>query len=196
MMRPRPADNGAVPLLSRQRRYCCGRTVSAVNVSLLLDGGLGALVGALITGSAQIWSFRAGLKSARGDLSLNAARDLLEVVHSSRVILQQLPYTESPAGSPLSYGERLDKARPMREALEHAQFAIVPLLTDREVARILKQFADYCEFISGPRVDAEHIRYAVDQVMRYGDHVRDCLDAHINKKPLPSPPSIEISGQR
>jgi hypothetical protein len=128
-----------------------------VDVGLLFDGIIGAAIGALVTGSAQIWSFRVGNKTARAGLSLNAARELLEVVHEAKDTLRLLPYTDAAAGSPNSYGERLSRAGPMLKALERAQFVTIPLLTDREVTRRFTQFASYCNRVSGPSVDAEDI---------------------------------------
>ena len=51
-----------------------------MDVSLLFDGLIGAAIGAVVTGTAQIWSFRVGNKTARASLSLNAARELLEAL--------------------------------------------------------------------------------------------------------------------
>jgi hypothetical protein len=48
-----------------------------VDVGLLFDGIIGAAIGAVVPGTAQIWSFRAGNKTARASISLNAARELL-----------------------------------------------------------------------------------------------------------------------
>lgn len=163
-----------------------------MDVALLFDGIIGAAVGALVTGGAQIWSFRKGNESARASLSLNAARELLVVLHEARDTLRMLPNTESSAGSPLSYGERLSTARPMLSSLERAQFVIVPLLTDKEAVRRFTQFASYCDHVSSPKVDAQDIHQAVGEVMAYGDHVRECLDAHINGKPLPIEPHPDI----
>lgn len=163
-----------------------------MDVGLLFDGIIGAAIGALVTGDAQIWSFRMGNKTARASLSLNAARELLEVVHEAKDTLRSLPHTESPDGSPLSYGERLSTARPMLSALERAQFVIIPLLTDHEVARRFTQFASYCDRVSGPEVDAQDIHRAVRKVTAYGDHVGECLDAYINGKPLPTEPHPDI----
>jgi hypothetical protein len=163
-----------------------------VDIGVLLDGSLGALVGAVITGGAQIWSFRVGNKTARTGLSLDAARQLLEVVHESKDTLRLLPYTDNAAGSPLSFTERFDRSRPMRDALNHAQFAVVPLLTDPEAGRRFNQFASYCEHVSGPYIGAQDIQSAVEAVMEYGDHARACLTAHINKTALPPEPHPDI----
>lgn len=163
-----------------------------MDIGLVLDGSVGALVGALITGSAQIWSFRAGNKTARVDLSLGAARDLLEDVHFSISVLRLLPYTDNLAGSPLSYGERLRNAQPMRDRLAHALFATVPLLTDPKVGQVFTQFADYCTHVSGPTVGAQDIHRAVKEVIRYANFVHGCLSAHINKEPLPQPPTVDV----
>jgi hypothetical protein len=163
-----------------------------VDVGLHFDGIIGAAIGALVTGGAQIWSFRMGNKTSRASLSLNAARELLEVVHEAKDTLRLLPHTESPADSPLSYGERLSTARPMLKALEHAQFVTVPLLTDPEVARRFTQFASYCDHLSGPIVGAQDIHQAVREVVAYGDHVGQCLDAHINGRSLPTEPHPAI----
>ena len=55
---------------------------------LLLDGFLGGLLGAVIIGAAQIWSFQQGRKDARADQSVNAARELLAVVYQSIQVLK------------------------------------------------------------------------------------------------------------
>jgi len=57
---------------------------------------LGALLGALITGVAQIWSYQRGRKDARTDQSLNAARELLAIVHDGIQVLRTLPHTSAP----------------------------------------------------------------------------------------------------
>jgi hypothetical protein len=163
-----------------------------VDVGLLFDGLIGAAIGAVVTGTAQIWSFRVGNKTARASISLNAARELLEVVHEARETLKLLPHTESAPGSPLSYGERFSAAGPMRKALDRAQFVTVPLLTDPEVARRFTRFADYCDHVSGPSVGAQDIHRAIGEIVAYGDHVGDCLNAHINGRPLPAEPHPEL----
>lgn len=117
---------------------------------------------------------------------------MLEAVQEAKDTLRQLPLLENLAGSPLSYTERLDKAVPMRRALEHAEFVIVPLLTDREIASRFAQFVTYCDHVSGPAVDAQSIYRAVREVVTYGDHVGQCLNAHINGQPLPSEQHLEI----
>jgi hypothetical protein len=163
-----------------------------VDVGLLFDGIIGAAIGAFVTGGAQIWSFRMGNKTARAGLSLSAAHELLEVVYETKDTLRLLPHTESSAGSPLSYGERLSTARPMLRSLERAQFVTIPLLTDHEAARRFTQFVRYCDHVSSPKVDAQDIHRAVREVTAYGDHVGECLDAHINGKPLLTEPHPDI----
>lgn len=163
-----------------------------MDFGLLFDGIIGAAIGALVTGGAQIWSFRMGNKTARAGLSLNAAHELLEVVHEAKDTLRLLPHTESPAGSPLSYGERLGTARSMLRSLERAQFVTIPLLSDHEAARRFTQFVRCCDHVSGPKVDAQDIYRAVCEVIAYGDHVGECMDAHINGKPLPTEPHPDI----
>jgi hypothetical protein len=135
-----------------------------------------------------------GSRADRSTLSINAARQLLEDVHLSKKTLRLLPYTESAAGSPLSYGERLSRAHPMHDALAHALDTTVPLLTDPEVARRFRLFADYCDHVSGPRVDAQDIHRAVDAVIAYSDHLRDCLVAHIDGKQIPPELHVDIPG--
>lgn len=105
----------------------------------LFDGFWGAVVGGVIgavgTGAAQIWSFRRGVRASRTDQSHRAAAELLEVLHTCDETLRKLPYTENTPGSPLSYGERLDIARPMLSALDRARFVIEPVLADKALTK-------------------------------------------------------------
>jgi hypothetical protein len=161
---------------------------------MFLDGFIGALLGALITGAAQIWAYYRGRKDARADQSLNAARELLVTVHESIQILRLLPHTSNPAGSPLSYGERLATSRPMRDAQERAIFVTVPLITDAELARRFREFTRICDHVSGPHVDAKDIHEAVRDAEAYGNHVRECLIAHLDSKPLPAEQRASVAG--
>jgi hypothetical protein len=163
----------------------------------LFDGFWGAVVGGVIgalgTGAAQIWSFRRGVKTSRAEQSRNAAAALLEVVHECDRALRTLPYTESPAGSPLSYGERLDNAQPMLDALGYAEFVTVPLLTEPELAARFSRFAKLSRHVASPRVDAQDIHSAVKDVRFYCEHVRDCLTAHLQDQPTPTEPVISLT---
>ena len=163
----------------------------------LFDGFWGAVVGGVIgavgTGAAQIWSFRRGIKTSRAEQSRNAAAGLLEVVHGCDRALGTLPYTESPAGSPLSYSERLDNAQPMLDALGHAKFVTVPLLTDPDLAARFSRFAKICRHVASPRVNAQDVRSAVKEVRLYGEHVRDCLTAYLHDELTPAEPVISIA---
>ena len=69
---------------------------------LLLDGFLGGLLGAVIIGAAQIWSFQQGRKDARADQSVNAARELLAVVYQSIQVLKLRERIGLLAGGPAS----------------------------------------------------------------------------------------------
>lgn len=153
---------------------------------LLLDGFLGGLLGAVIIGAAQIWSFQPGRKDARASQSVNAARELLAVVYQSIQVLKLLPHTDSAPGSPLSYGERLGRAQPMHDALAQALFVRVPLISDKELARRFREFARLCEHVAGPEVNAEDIYKVVATAEAYGDYVRASLAAHIDSQPLPT----------
>jgi hypothetical protein len=163
----------------------------------LFDGFWGAVVGGVIgalgTGSAQIWSFRRGVKTSRVDQSHRAAAELLEVLHTCDQTLPMLPHTDSAPGSPLSYGERGDIARPMLEALDHAGFVIVPLLTDATLTARFERFEELCRHAASPNVDAQDIHHAVKGVREYGRHVRECLTTHLDDKPMPPEPPDVIS---
>jgi hypothetical protein len=163
----------------------------------LLDGSIGAVIGGSIgavgTGAVQIWSFRQGKKSARADQSISAAADLLRTVYAAKDILKLLPYTEAPTGSPLSYGERGDRARPMLDELRRAAFVMVPLLTDRELVRRFQLFLAICEFTASTSVDASEVHEAVEESDMYADHLRACLVAHINETPIPAAPALTIT---
>ncbi len=165
----------------------------------LLDGSIGAVIGGIIgatgTGLVQIWSFRQGKKSARAEQSVSTAADLLGTLYAAKDTLMLLPYTEAAAGSPLSYGERGDRARPMLDELRRAAFIRVPLLTDREIARQFRLFLAICEFAAGTSVDASEVHQAVREAGAYADHLRACLEAHIDGTPLPSAPTLTIMVQ-
>jgi hypothetical protein len=154
---------------------------------------IGGLIGALFTGGAQLLSFYLGRRSARSDLSLTAAGQLLGVIYSSFATLLVLPHTDSPAGSPLSYGERHRTAQPMLDELNRARFTILPLVKDGELARRFGRYAELCEHISSTYVDAEAIHRATDQVKQYGRSLGDALSAHINRRPLPPEAEVTIA---
>lgn len=162
---------------------------------LVLDGLIGALGGGLIVGAAQMWSYRLGKKDTRAALSSNAAQQLLPVVYSATPVLRQLPHTQSPAGSPLSYGERLSASQPMRDALRAAGFTTVPMLNDSRLIAEFRQFERYCNVVSSPAVDSGDIFTAVDEAVVYAHHVGDCLNAHINGDPLPPAPTVSYLSQ-
>lgn len=165
----------------------------------LLDGSIGAVIGGMIgavgTGAVQIWSFRQGRKSARADQSVSTGADLLGTLYAAKDTLRLLPYTESAAGSPFSYGERGDRARPMLNELRRAAFVKVPLLTDRELARRFRLFLTICEFVASTSVDASEVHEAVREADAYADHLRACLEAHIDGTPIPAAPTLTITAQ-
>jgi hypothetical protein len=168
-----------------------------VSASDLFDGFWGAVVGGVIgavgTGAAQIWSFRRGVKTSRTDQSHRAAAELLEVLHTCDETLRKLPYTENTPGSPLSYGERLDIARPILSALDRAGFVIMPVLTDKTLIEQFQGFDRLCRHAAGPRVDAQDIHRAVGDVRGYGEHVRECVAAHLDGRPMPPEPPGALS---
>jgi hypothetical protein len=165
----------------------------------LLDGSIGAVIGGIIgavgTGAAQIWSLRQGKKSARADQSISAAADLLNILYAAKDMLKLLPYTEAAAGSPLSYGERGDRARPMLDELRRAAFVKVPLLTDRELAHRFRLFLAICEYTASTSVDASEVHETVKQADAYADHLHACLVAHIDETPIPAAPALTITAQ-
>jgi hypothetical protein len=165
----------------------------------LLDGSIGAVIGGVIgavgTGAVQIWSFRQGRKLARVDQSISTAADLLGTLYAAKDTLKLLPYTESAAGSPLSYGERGDRARPMLDELRRAAFVKVPLLTDRELACRFRLFLVICEFVASTSVDASEVHQAVKEADAYADHLRACLEAHIDGAPIPPAPALTITAR-
>ncbi len=171
----------------------------AVILAQLLDGSIGAVIGGIIgaagTGLVQIWSFRQGEKSARADQSVSTAADLLGTLYAAKDTLRLLPYTQAAAGSPLSYGERGDRARPMLDELRRAAFVKVPLLTDREIARQFRLFLAIYEFAAGMSVDASEVHKAVKEAGAYADHLRACLEAHIDGTPIPAAPTLTIMVQ-
>lgn len=171
-----------------------------MTISTLLDGIVGAVIGGIIgavgTGATQIWSFRQGKKSARADQSVSAAAHLLGILYSAKTTLRQLPHTESPPGSPLSYSERRSTARPMLEDLNRAVFVEVPLLTDPDLARRFRRFVEICEFVASPSVDASDISGAVKEASAYADYLNACLKAHIDETPMPATaPSLTITAE-
>ena len=68
-----------------------------------LGPAFGGLLGGLITGGAQLWSFRKGKQVARAERGYRAAADLLEDVYFCTRELRKLTATQVPPGSPLSY---------------------------------------------------------------------------------------------
>ena len=170
-----------------------------MSLDQLLDGSIGAVIGGIIgavgTGAVQIWSFRQGRKSARADQSFSTAAELLGTLYAAKDTLRQLPYTEAATGSPLSYGERGDRARPMLDELRRAAFVKVPLLTDRELARQFRLFLAICEFVASTSVDASEVHQAVREAGAYADHLRACLEAHIDGTPIPTAPTLTITAQ-
>ena len=165
------------------------------DTGLLLDGLIGALSGSLITGSAQIWSYRRGKEDALASLSSTAAQRLLPVVYSAIPVLRQLPHTNSPAGSPQSYSERLDISQPMRDALRAAAFTTAPILDNNRLIDKFRQFENYCNVVSSPVVDAGDIFTAVNEAVAYAHHVGDCLTARIKGRPLPAAPVVSYLSQ-
>jgi hypothetical protein len=165
----------------------------------LLDGSIGAMIGGVIgavgTGAVQIWSFRQGKKSSRADQSVSTAADLLGTLYAAKDTLRLLPYTEAAAGSPLSYRERGDRARPMLDELRRAAFVKVPLLTDRELALRFRLFLAICEFAASTSVDASEVHEAVEEANVYAHHLRACLEAHIDETPIPAAPTLTITAQ-
>jgi hypothetical protein len=170
-----------------------------VILAQLLDGSIGAVIGGIIgavgTGAAQIWSFCQGKKSSRANQSVSTAADLLGTLYAAKDTLRLLPYTEAAASSPLSYGERGDRARPMLDELRRAAFVKVPLLTDRELARRFRLFLAICEFAASTSVDASEVHEAVKEADAYADHLRACLEAHIDGTPILAAPALTITAQ-
>jgi hypothetical protein len=156
---------------------------------------IGGIIGAVAVGTAQIWSFRRGKQSARADQSVSAAADLLSTLYAAKDTLRLLPYTEAPAGSPLSHRERGDRARPMLDELRRAVFVTVPLLTDRELARRFRLFLTTCQFIASSSVDASEVHEAVKEADMYADHLGACLAAHIDETPIPAAPTLAITAR-
>jgi len=170
-----------------------------VTFDVLMDGIIGAVIGGAIVAAgtfiAQIWSFREMRKSARAEQSISAAADLLNVLFAAKDTLRLLPYTEAAAGSPLSYGERGDRARPILDELRRAVFTKVPMLTDSELATRFRLFAEICQFTASTSVDASDLRQSVTEADAYADHLRACLIAHIDKNPLPAAPELAITAR-
>ena len=121
---------------------------------------------------------------------------MLPVVYDGIGAARLLPYTDSPGGSPLSYSERRGNSADARKALERATFTVVPALCDAELRRVFTRFVALLDFAASPAVDYEYIRPARDQVVVYGDFVRDCLAAHIAGEPLPAEPVLNWPDMR
>ena len=157
---------------------------------ILLDGFIGGIVGAIIIGAATIWVFQKGVqqarKAARAEQSVAAAARLITSLYAAKVTLKLLPYTDAPAGSPLSYGERGDRARPTLDELRRALFVDGPLLTDLELARRFRLFVAICQLTASTSVDQFQVHEAVKEADAYADHVAACLKAHIDEEPLPT----------
>jgi hypothetical protein len=137
-----------------------------------------------------VWSFRKGLRISREAQGRRAASELLEVLYFCDQALPMLPHTDNSPGSPLSYGERQGIARPMLDRLSHAEFTLVPQVTSPELAKRFSTFAKLCQHISGPQADALHVHSTVEQVRGYDTHIRACLVAYIDGKPLPAPADV------
>jgi len=155
---------------------------------LLPDGLIGGLGGALITGTAQVWSYRRGKKDTQATLSSNAAQQLLPVVYSAILVLRQLPYTPSAAGSPRSYEERLTASQPMYEALRAAEFTVLPAISSGRLRGEFRQLVIYCNVAGSPIVDAGAIFVAVNEAVTYAHYLGDCISAYISGNPFPAAP--------
>lgn len=83
----------------------------------------------------------------------------------------------------------------MLDELRRAAFVKVPLLTDRELARRFRLFLAICEFAASTSVDASEVHGAVKEAGAYADHLRACLEAHIDGTPLPAAPTLAIMAQ-
>lgn len=125
-------------------------------------------------------------KAARAQQSAAASARLLTSLYAAKGTLKLLPHTESPAGSPLSYAERGDRARPMLDELRRALFVDGPLLTDLELARRFRLFVAVCQLAASVSIDQSKIYAAVKEADAYADHVAACLKAHIDEEPLPA----------
>lgn len=88
-------------------------------------------------------------------------------MYRAKDTLGSLPNTEAAPGSPLSYGERGDRARSLLDELRRAVFVTVPLLTDQELARRFRLFLAICEFTASPSVDASDVREAITEADAY-----------------------------
>jgi hypothetical protein len=60
-------------------------------------------------------------------------------LYRAKDTLGSLPNTEAAPGSPLSYGERGDRARSLLDELRRAVFVTVPLLPDQELAPLIRR---------------------------------------------------------
>lgn len=145
---------------------------------------------AIIIVAATVWVFQRGIqqerKSARAVQSVAAAARLLSILYAAKGTLRLLPYTEAAPGSPLSYGERGDRARPMLDEVRRAVFVEVPLLTDRELVDRFRLFLAICEFTASGSVDASEIHAAIKEADAYAEHLQVCLKAHIDETPVPA----------
>jgi hypothetical protein len=167
---------------------------------ILLDGIIGGIVGAVIIGAATVWVFQKGVqqarKAARAEQSVAAAAQLFSNLYAAKVMLKLLPYTDAPAGSPLSYGERGDRARPVIDELRRALFVEGPLLTDVELASRFRLFVAICQLAASTRVDQYEVHNAVKEADAYADFLAACLKAHIDGEPIPADgPRLTITAQ-
>lgn len=89
---------------------------------------------------------------------------------------------------PTHVKHQLSKAKPMLDTLRHAEFVVIPLLTDATLSSRFGRLSTLCEWVAGPYVDAQEIHEVVEQVQAYGRHIRECLTAHLDDKILPPEP--------
>lgn len=103
-----------------------------------------------------------------------------------------LPHTDAAGGSPLSYGQRLDIGRPIRDGFRKARFATVPVFTDEELQRRVLLLAEMSDVLCSPSLDFQDLYAASNEVVKYGHHVADCRAAHINGRELPAEPALVL----
>ena len=150
------------------------------------DGLIGGLGGGVVVGGAQMWSYWLGGRRDREDAERRAAVDLLEDLDDVDRILIQLPHpTSAPAGSPLSYGERVDVARPALDRLRRADARSVPLLMDSDMRARFRVLRELCSRVAKVDIDAAAYPAAIDEVRSYLKHVEESLQAILNDQRLP-----------
>jgi hypothetical protein len=155
---------------------------------------IGGVIGALVTGGAQIFSFHMGKRSAREELARRAESELFQVLYTCDRSLPILTVVESAAGSPNYYSERSRLAGPMLESLKEAEFTLVPQLTNVQLGERFGHFSQLCQKVSGSELAAQDIPRAVKLVREYGQHVRECIEAELKDKPLPPPVPVPSIG--